>query len=381
MGEVRMKSAAKNKAVAATRIKHRSTKTARVLASGGLLGCMYEVGALCAIDQTLVGRNVNDFDIYVGTSAGALVSALIANGFSAQEGMQIIQNKHPEVASLGVHDVFSLNYEGLLHRLCKIPSVCFNLGRELLYLREASIPDMMWELAQLLPNGFYNGDSVQRFLQQILEDHDGHSNHFDHLQKELYIVATELDSGLRAVFGPNQEVEVSISTAVAASSAVPLLFRPVQIGNKDYVDGSLNGTASLDLAIEAGAELILCINPLVPLDSTRTHPDARYFRKHGIHTVLNQSVRALLHSSLRYHVKHLRDKYPQVDIILIQPQWNDQHMFAYNPMHYRSRQQVAEHGFTSVMSGLLQPNHHFRPILTRHGICLAEQDSLRQLTL
>lgn len=360
--------------------KNKKTKTALVLAGGGLTGCMYEVGALCAIDEMLVGHNVLDFDIYVGTSAGSLIASLIANGFSSQDAMQIIQDRHPDIDSFGVGDIFYANYDGLLRRLAKIPTVLFNIGRELLYLREAAFSDIVWELGQLLPTGLYNGLSVERFVQRVLLE-NGYTNQFDRLQKELYIVATELDSGNRAVFGPHHLMGVPISQAVAASSAVPLLFRPFQIGNKDYVDGSLHGAASLDLAIEAGAELIVCINPLVPLDAERTNPGERYVRTHGLHTVMNQTLRTLMHSTLRYHIKNLRAKYPQVDIILIQPQWDDQHMFAFNPMHYRSRHQVAEHGFASVISGFVHNIDYFRTILARHDIQIAKTRTVRQMTL
>ena len=360
--------------------KARKTRSALVLAGGGLAGCMYEVGALCAIDEMLIGHSVNDFDIYVGTSAGSMVGSLIANGFSAQEAMQVIQNRHPDIENFGVSDVFYANYDGLLRRFGKLPTVLFNIGRELLQFRDSAFSDVVWELGQLLPTGIYNGLSVERFLQRVLTE-NGYSNQFDRLAKELYIVATELDSGARAVFGRNYITGVPISQAVAASSAVPVLFRPFQIGNKDYVDGSLHGAASLDLAIEAGAELIVCINPLVPLDAERLHPGDRYIRKHGLHTVINQTVRTLMNSSLRYHVKHLRAKYPEVDIILIQPQWDDNRMFAYNPMHYRSRHEVAEHGFASVTTGFMHDNGYFRNVLARHDIKLAGTRTVRKMSL
>jgi len=57
-------------------------KMALVLAGGGLTGAVYEIGALRAINDLLTDRTVNDFDIYVGTSAGALVGALLANGIT-----------------------------------------------------------------------------------------------------------------------------------------------------------------------------------------------------------------------------------------------------------------------------------------------------------
>ena len=49
-----------------------------------MTGAVYEIGALRAIDDLLVDRNVNDFDIYVGTSAGAIVASFLANGISPE---------------------------------------------------------------------------------------------------------------------------------------------------------------------------------------------------------------------------------------------------------------------------------------------------------
>ena len=48
---------------------------------------------------------------------------------------------------------------------------------------------------------------------------------------------------------------------------------------------------------------------------------------HGLPAIINQAVRTLLHSSLRYHMKNLQVKYPDVDIVLIQPEWDDQRTF------------------------------------------------------
>lgn len=55
-------------------------RTALVLAGGGITGFLYEVGVLAALDE-LAGRAVSiDFDLYVGTSAGGVLAALLANG-------------------------------------------------------------------------------------------------------------------------------------------------------------------------------------------------------------------------------------------------------------------------------------------------------------
>src|SRR5512147_2583466 len=69
--------------------RHQEDKIALVLAGGGMTGAVYEIGALRAIDDLLIDRTVNDFDIYVGTSAGALVATFIANGLSPEEMLQV----------------------------------------------------------------------------------------------------------------------------------------------------------------------------------------------------------------------------------------------------------------------------------------------------
>jgi len=342
-------------------------KIALVLAGGGITGSVYEIGALRAIDDMLVGLTVNDFDIFVGTSAGALVSALVANGFTPHEIMQMVDKSHPELGGVHVGNLFHTNLGGALRRLRKLPNVFYKMGRHSLrHMNELAVTDLFWELAQLLPSGLYDGAALERYMRAILEQ-QGATNRFDRLDKELYIVATELETGARAVFGQGGKSIVPISQAVAASSAVPVLYRPVSIFRRDYIDGGLHGSASVDLAIEAGAKLVVCINPMVPLNTVDDGRD-HYIRDRGLQAIINQSVRTLLHGGIRYHIKNVRAKYPDVDIILIEPQWNDYRMFSYNPMHYGSRLSVAEHGFESVTVGLSEYYDFYSSILSRHNI-------------
>src|SRR5256886_16772335 len=55
------------------RNRPRPDKTALVLGGGGFTGGGYEIGALRALDLLTVNSNVNNFDVYVGTSAGGLL--------------------------------------------------------------------------------------------------------------------------------------------------------------------------------------------------------------------------------------------------------------------------------------------------------------------
>jgi predicted acylesterase/phospholipase RssA len=348
------------------------SKTALVLAGGGIAGVVYEVGALRAIDDLLVDYTVNDFDIYVGTSAGSLVSAFVANGFSPTETMQVMDSRHPEISGIKVDDVFHTNLSGLIRRLGKFPRTVYNIFRHgIAHPTSLAISDILWELSQVLPAGIYDGRSLERYLRQILTS-PGNTNRFDRLNKELYIVATALETGERAVFGLKGKSIVPISQAVAASSAVPILYRPGRIFDRDYLDGGLHGSASIDLAIEAGAKLVVCINPLVPLNTT-TFDNPHLVRDAGIQGILNQTVRTIAYAGIRYHIKNLQMKYPDVDIILIQPSWDDVRMFSVGPMHYRSRLEVAEHGFETVTVGVLKNYEYFRNVLSRHNIELTKE--------
>ena len=78
----------------------------------------------------------------------------------------------------------------------------------------------------------------------------------------------------------------------------------------------------------------------------------------------------------------MRVKYPDVDIIVVEPQPDDYRMFSYNPMYFGSRLTVAEHGFESVTVGLLENFEYFQQILLRHDIELTKDlvaDELMQI--
>ena len=71
------------------------SKTALVLGGGGFTAGVYEIGALRALDLLSVNRTVNQFDVYVGTSAGSFVAALAANGITPEEMMRVVNRQAP----------------------------------------------------------------------------------------------------------------------------------------------------------------------------------------------------------------------------------------------------------------------------------------------
>lgn len=352
-------------------------KTALVLAGGGLTGAVYEIGALRAMDDILLDRTVNDFDIYVGTSSGAVVCAFLANGVSPQEMLQVIDGTHP-LASLNERKhIFNFDIDDALRWIARLPrDLRRTLEKFVRELDDMAVFDLLWSFSNLLPAGFFDGTGLGDFVSQTIEQ-VGLSNNFRDLKSELYLIATNLDSGRRTVFGPGY-IETRISEAVAASSAVPMLYQPVRIDGSDYIDGSLRGNASIDLAIEHGASLIVVINPMVPFDlqcSDRSASDIRLrnISDGGFEAIVNQLVRVALHANLHYHVKQLQRTNENIDIILIEPACDDYHMFSHNIMRYSARIDVAQHGFEAVTMNLAKDFPRYESILATYGIPITRQ--------
>ena len=360
-------------------------KVALVLAGGGVTGAVYEIGALRAIDDLLVDRTVNDLDIYVGTSAGALVAAGLANGLSPETMLQTFEGSHPEIRALERWHIFRFNNREFLRRTLDLPRVA--LGAWSHYLRnlnDMTVLDLAWSFIEALPSGMYDILALDGYVRKVLSA-QGASNRFQDLGRDLYIIATDLDTGERLIFGRDHVADVPISQAVAASSALPLLYKPVRIGDKECVDGGLRGNASLDLAIEQGAKLVICINPLVPYDNQNRDcipflgPDGGYLSEKGAQFIASQMLRILMHSGLHYHIKQLRRQHPDVDIILIEPRPDDYQMFFYNIMRYSARLTVARHGFESVTLDLAEDYPRYKEILARHGIPLSRRLVISEL--
>ena len=59
-------------------------------------------------------------------------------------------------------------------------------------------------------------------------------------------------------------IQNALVQAVQASTALPGFYRPARIAGGDYVDGGIRRTANIEVAIEQGADLIICYNPFRP---------------------------------------------------------------------------------------------------------------------
>ncbi|CAM8643702.1 RssA Predicted esterase of the alpha-beta hydrolase superfamily [Burkholderiales bacterium] len=143
-------------------------------------------------------------DWIVGTSAGSLVGALYASGLSA-----------------------------------------FELQRLGLALDEATFSD--WTLSS---RGLLRGEALAAYVNQQLKNRT-----IEALPRRLAIVATDLRSGEPIVFQRGDT-----GTAVRASSAVPGIFSPVRIQDRDYVDGGLTHPVPAAVARALGADIVVAVD-------------------------------------------------------------------------------------------------------------------------
>jgi NTE family protein len=349
-------------------------KTALVLSGGGLTGAVYHVGALRALNDALLDRSVNEFDIYVGTSAGAIIGSCIANGIRTKDLVRAVAGDAGP-ANLNRSDVFRPNYEEILRKVAGLPAMtAWALWHYIRHASDMDLVDFAMLFADALPSGFFDGEAIGRYLSRVFK-FTGRSDDFRKLKADLQIIATDLDNGERVVFGRGSDDRAPISRAAAASAAVPVLYAPVKLGGRELVDGGLRGTASIDIAIERGADLVICVNPLVAFDNrSRSIPrlgsDARTVSEKGFQAITNQVARTALHSGLHYHLKHVRRAHPEVEIILIEPKRTDARMFFDNPMRFSSRMLVARHGYQSVLIELDENFRRNREILARHDMTI-----------
>ena len=362
------------------------SKTALVLAGGGLTGAVYEIGALRTINDLLTDRTVNDFDIYVGTSAGAIVGSLLANGIPPETMLQALSGDHPDIRAIERSDLFYFDAADIVRMGLKLPKTVIGAWTNYLrYLKDMTLFDFIWSLSEALPAGLYDSRALERYIRHAITTYGG-TNRFDRLKRDLYIIATDVDTGQRAVFGRDSNHDVPVSLAVAASTAVPVLYKPVRIADRDYIDGSVRGNASLDLAIEHGATLIICINPLVPFDNGDRasipffSPDGGLLSDKGLTAITSQITRIQTHAGLLYHIKQLRKTHPEVDIVLVEPSAKDYQMSFDNIMRYRTRLTVAQHGFETVTVKLAENYRYYADLLSRHGIVLNQRLVDEELT-
>ncbi len=349
----------------------RNGKVGIALAGGGPLGGIYEIGALVALEAALKGIALTKCDVYVGVSSGAFVAAALANGISPSEmhAMFVLGRSHRDPFEPGL--LLRPAFGEYLQRLMRLPE----LMQQAAFAYFGTAPgrgflESFMRLTRGLPNGLFDGGAIASYLSRLFSQ-PGRTDDFRKLGRQLFVVATDLDSGKSTQFGAPGLDHVPISEAVKASAALPGLYPPARIGDRDYVDGAMKKTLHASVALKAGVKLLICINPIVPFDSELAErAGARPIRlaERGLITVLSQTFRALIHSRMQVGMDRYATEFPEADVVLFEPAQDDAVMFFANMFSYADRRRLAEHAYRHTLAELRRRADELEPILARHGV-------------
>lgn len=243
------------------------------------------------------------FSVYVGSSAGAFFTALLASGYSLDE----------------IADSFSGAAGGRLQRIAWHQTFRPVRPKPARYVRglfdkKTSVRGIEGYLQRAFPgSGLFTARGIAEYLRGVLPVSDFHD-----LAPELYITATALDHSRKAVFGPRRaderegqyyEDRVTIADAAAASVSLPPIYRPYRIDRGAYpgyyFDGEIRDTLSTGTAKDVGADLIV---------SSYTHQPYHYqpafgsLVKYGVPAIVVQAIYLVIEQKIRLHQRGRQDR-------------------------------------------------------------------------
>jgi NTE family protein len=341
------------------------------LAGGGPLGFFYELGALHAVSEAVVGRALTEFDVYIGVSSGALVAAALANRLDTTAMGSIYVED--EVVGLPFSPGMLLQpaVGEYLRRIARLPKALTHVARQIAKdpMRNAWSVAMS-SIGSLLPTALFDNKPLEHHLRSIFGA-AGRTDDFRKLSSKLFAVATNLNTGESVAFGAPGFDKVPISRAVLASCALPGLYAAVEIEGEHYVDGALIRTMHASLALEEGCDLVICVNPLVPFTKSRAASSAHSnLADLGLPAILGQTFRALIYSRMQVGMAAYGARFPAADTVLLEPDRDDERLFFTNVFRYAGRGRLAEHAYQCTRRDLLAQADSLAPLLERHGLRL-----------
>lgn len=323
-------------------------KTALCLCGGGITGALFEVGVLAAFDDLLGRPASTEFDVYVGSSAGASVASLTSQGIAGDRMFRALRDPTDPFFPLRREDVYQVEFGSWLRATRRILRGAASMLVPHLRRNEDRPADDLAALGDLLPAGLFRLDRYVGLLREFYS-RERLARRFIDVWRDLYVVANDVDSAERVVFGAEPLRGVEIARAVAASSAIPMFFEPVRIGGRDYFDGGIGRVAHIDVAIDHGADRILVINPVVPVKNEpgkvclpSSHGACARVCDKGLFYVGSQAWRIANRVRLHLGIKRYLADHPGVEVLLVEPSDDDTLLFTSNSMGTRARREILD---------------------------------------
>lgn len=342
------------------------------LAGGGPVGAVYEIGALRALEEAIAGLDLTAAHVYVGVSAGSVIAAALANGVSSGQLVRAVATRAPQDPFLP--DVlFRPAYREWLSRAVRVPRLA---GEAVIsFAKRRSLLRSLRHFAAAIPIAVFDNEPIRRSIRRAFT-RAGRTDDFRELRSRLIVVATDLATGTAIRFGDAGWDHVPISTAIQASTAIPAIYPPVSVEGHCCVDGVLLKTVHASVAFGAGADVVLCVNPIVPVDTsigTRAGilPKGVLVRS-GLPTLISQTFRTLIHSRLQAGFAVYETRYEDADFVLFEPERDLYEMFFSNIFSLSSRRAMCELGYRATRRDLVRRREGLDPLFARHGLHLRD---------
>ena len=215
---------------------------ALVLGGGGVTGIAWETGLIHGLREQEV--DLTTADLLVGTSAGSVVGAQLATGLTPR-ALYARQTIPPDPA---IERAPAIDLSALMLAFADqppatgplSPEVCARIGQLALAAPTEPEESRLTAISARLPIQEW---SKRQLLITTIDAADGR------------FVVWDKDSG------------VSLLLAVASSCAVPMIYSPITIDGRRYIDGGIRSGTNADLA--AGYPLVIVIAPMAGTPPTR----------------------------------------------------------------------------------------------------------------
>lgn len=306
-------------------------RVALVLSGGGIKAAAFHIGVCLALKEKgfkfaggtkdFVQKNFPEdspltIRTYVGSSAGAFVSAILSAGYSLEALVSAFevglgQTRHfphhslGHLKPLGYKDLFAVNGTNILK------SIPMSLLKK--SLLSGGLESLVKDRFKV--NGLFTAKNIERYLREYALSH----NDFDQLGVNLYVVGTQLNHTRKVIFGNFPESHknrttkyinyAQISEAVAASVSLPPVFAPYGITTPKgkelfFFDGEIRDTLSTHIAADHGADLVISSYSVQPYHYT---DEVGSLHKFGIPVILNQALYQVIQQKIDRHIQHQAD--------------------------------------------------------------------------
>jgi len=341
-------------------------KVALCASGGGVTGIYFEMGALKCLDDCLPPGALNSLDMYFGISAGAVISGILAAGYTIDEFMASIAGyggKRVPAVSLSLLRFSHLNlrtFSAPFERLLK------GLGSSVMDVFRGKSPlsleTLFLQYTNLLSAPF-QADGFEKMLRRLFAS-PGSSNDFRKLPHRLYIGATDQDSREHVLFGERPFDHVPISEAIQASISINPAFTSTRIGDRHYVDGAVTRTSNFVEAIKKGATLIFAFDPFVPYVSKTPG----FAEERGILYNADQDIRTLSFTRFEKTRGWVMRRHPEVSLFAFLPANRLRKLMSVNPMDHRPYYQVWRGAYLSTLQRIRSMKHRMEGDFAAHGL-------------